>query len=137
MTERKKLVDGRKGDWDSLSFWYRDCDFLGVTPGETVRPKDPNTMSVSGEKKVGVARKVVSWLGSSIFGLAGTVLLVCWLLAYALEPSGAFARIGLVLAIAAYCVDLVREEAAGRRSRARRAAGIHDDRGGASVAKAA
>ena len=94
-------------------------------------------MSVSDEKKVGVARKAVSWLGSSIFGLAGTVLLVCWLLAYALEPSGAFARIGLVLAIAAYCVDLVREEAAGRRSRARRAAGIHSDRGGASVAKAA
>ncbi len=94
-------------------------------------------MSVSDEKKVGVARRVLSWLGSSVFGLAGTVLLVCWLMAHALEPRGAFARIGLVLAIAAYCVDLVKEEAAGRRSRARRAAGIHDDHGRTSVAKAA
>ena len=91
-------------------------------------------MSVSGEKQVGIAGKVTTWLMSSIFGLAGTVLLVCWLLAYALEPMGGFAKIGLVLAIAAYCVDLVKEEAAGRRSRARRAAGLRERSSGASAA---
>jgi hypothetical protein len=91
-------------------------------------------MSVSGEKRVGIAKKLMTWMASSIFGLAGTVLLVCWLLAYALEPGGGFAKIGLVLAIAAYCVDLVKEEAAGRRSRARRAAGLRERSSGASAA---
>jgi len=94
-------------------------------------------MTASGNAKVGSARKAVGSLGLSILGLAGTVLLVCWLMAYAFEPNGAFARIGLVLAIAAYCVDLVREEAAGRRSRARQAAGLGKSRNGASMAKAA
>jgi Flp pilus assembly protein TadB len=91
------------------------------------------------EKKRAIGR-AVNWMASSIFGLAGTVLLVCWLLAYALEPSGVFAKVGLVLAIAAYCVDLVKEEAAGRRLRARQAAGLDLGRGkgsGASVPKAA
>ncbi len=60
-------------------------------------------------KRVGV----VTWLGSSAFGLAGTVLLICWLLAYALEPAGGFARVGLILAVAAYAIDLLRD---GRRS---------------------
>jgi hypothetical protein len=66
--------------------------------------------------------RVATWLGSSVFGLAGTVLLVCWLLAYALEPDGGFARVGLFLAITAYVIDLARE---GRRSgRDRPAAGL-------------
>ena len=57
----------------------------------------------------------MNWVASSIFGLAGTVLLICWLLAYALEPDGWFARIGLMLALAAYGVDLVRERWSGLR----------------------
>ena len=63
----------------------------------------------------GVVPGVVNWVASSIFGLAGTVLLICWLLAYALEPDGWFARIGLMLALAAYGVDLVRERWSGLR----------------------
>lgn len=94
-------------------------------------------MNSVNQGKTGVLRDAMNWLAGSIFGVIGTVLLVCWLLAYALEPSGGFAKIGLVFAIAAYCVDLVKEEAAGRRSRARRAAGLRDDRGRTSVAKAA
>jgi len=62
-----------------------------------------------------VAQGVVNWVASSIFGLAGTVLLVCWLLAYATEPTGWFARIGLMLALGAYGVDLAREKWAGWR----------------------
>jgi hypothetical protein len=58
---------------------------------------------------------VVNWMASSIFGLTGTVLLICWLLAYALEPDGWFARIGLMLALGAYGIDLVREKWAGWR----------------------
>jgi hypothetical protein len=92
----------------------------------------------SKQKKSGIVRSVLNWLASSIFGLAGTVLLLCWLMAYELEPSGGFAKIGLVLAIVAYCVDLVREEIAGRRSRARQAAtGVSKGRHGSSMANAA
>lgn len=69
----------------------------------------------SSNKSGEVVRGAVNWVGSSIFGLAGTVLLVCWLLAYALEPEGGFARGGLVLALAAYVIDLVREKWASRR----------------------
>jgi hypothetical protein len=57
----------------------------------------------------------VNWVASSIFGLAGTVLLVCWLLAYATEPTGWFARVGLILALGSYGIDLAREKWAGWR----------------------
>jgi hypothetical protein len=63
----------------------------------------------------GVVPGVVHWVASSIFGLTGTVLLICWLLAYALEPDGWFARVGLMLALGAYGVDLVREWWSGLR----------------------
>jgi hypothetical protein len=89
------------------------------------------------ESKARRVRGAVAWLGSSIFGLAGTVLLICWLLAYALEPDGGFARVGLVLAIAAYGIDLVREEVSGYRERAGRRAGLAKSGSGASAAKAA
>lgn len=70
-------------------------------------------MKPSPESKTAVHVRVMTWLGSSAFGLAGTVLLICWLLAYALEPEGGFARVGLFLAVTAYVIDLARE---GRRS---------------------
>jgi hypothetical protein len=102
------------------------------------RTEGLGAMSDSREKKLGFVRRAVTWLATSAFGLAGTVLLLCWLMAYELEPGGGFAKIGLVLAIAAYCVDLVREEIAGRRSRARQAAtGVSKSRHGSSMAKAA
>jgi len=63
----------------------------------------------------GILPGVVNWVASSIFGLAGTVLLICWLLAYALEPDGWFARVGLMLALGAYGIDLVREKWEGWR----------------------
>jgi hypothetical protein len=63
----------------------------------------------------GILPGVVNWVASSIFGLTGTVLLICWLLAYALEPDGWFARIGLMLALGAYGIDLARERWAGWR----------------------
>jgi hypothetical protein len=63
----------------------------------------------------GVVSGAVNWVASSIFGLTGTVLLICWLLAYALEPDGWFARIGLMLALAAYGIDLAREKWGGRQ----------------------
>ena len=57
--------------------------------------------------------------GMALVGLGvvmtGTVLLICWLLAYALEPDGWYARIGLMLALGAYGIDLVREKWAGWR----------------------
>jgi len=62
-----------------------------------------------------VVTGAVNWVASSIFGLTGTVLLICWLLAYALEPDGWFARIGLMLALAAYGIDLAREKWGSRR----------------------
>ena len=68
----------------------------------------------SGVVANGVVAGAVNWVASSIFGLTGTVLLICWLLAYALEPDGWFARIGLMLALAAYGIDLVREKWANR-----------------------
>ena len=64
-------------------------------------------MKPSPENKISVPGRVVNWLGSSAFGLAGTVLLICWLLAYALEPEGMFARVGLLLAVASYAIDLM------------------------------
>ena len=53
---------------------------------------------------------VVNWVASSICGLTGTVLLITWLMAYALEPDGWYARIGLMLALGAYGIDLAREK---------------------------
>jgi hypothetical protein len=70
--------------------------------------------SEAGSKKR-ILSGMVNWMASSIFGLTGTVLLICWLLAYALEPDGWFARIGLMLALGAYGIDLVREKWAGWR----------------------
>jgi len=64
-------------------------------------------------RSAGVLQGVVNWVASSIFGLAGTVLLVCWLLAYATEPTGWFARVGLMLALGSYGIDLAREKWAG------------------------
>jgi len=66
-------------------------------------------MNSNGVKLVAVHVRVANWLGSSVFALAGTVLLICWLLAYAFEPEGGFAQVGLVLAVAAYVVDVARE----------------------------
>src|SRR5256885_17153196 len=79
-----------------------------------------SSMDVSGSaSKVGTGKGVlpgvVNWVVSSIFGLTGTVLLICWLLAYAVEPDGWFARIGLMLALGAYGVDLAREKWTGWR----------------------
>ena len=70
-------------------------------------------MNRSGEKVSGVHVRIARWLGSSALSLAGTVLLICWLLAYGLEPDGWFAQVGLILAATAYGFDLVRE---GRRA---------------------
>jgi hypothetical protein len=70
-------------------------------------------MNRSGGKVSGVHVRIARWLGSSALSLAGTVLLICWLLAYALEPDGWFAQVGLILAATAYGLDLVRE---GRRA---------------------
>ena len=67
-------------------------------------------MQSSAETKGGAVRGAMTSLGSSIFGLAGTVLLVCWLLAYVLEPDGGFARFGLVFAVLSYAIDLVWEK---------------------------
>jgi hypothetical protein len=67
-------------------------------------------MQSSAETKGGAVRGAMTSLGSSIFGLAGTVLLVCWLLAYVLEPEGGFARLGLVFAVSSYAIDLVWEK---------------------------
>lgn len=75
------------------------------------------TENIRGEEKSGKAAGVARWLGSSAFGLGGTVLLICWLLAQVLEPEGGFARVGLVLAVTAYGIDLVREEWASRWER--------------------
>jgi hypothetical protein len=66
-------------------------------------------MNPSGGKLSAVLVRIASWLGSSAFALVGTVLLICWLLAYALEPDGWFAQVGLILAATAYGIDLVRE----------------------------
>jgi hypothetical protein len=75
-----------------------------------------SSMEASGAgSEKGILPGVVNWVSSSIFGLAGTVLLICWLLAYALEPDGWFARIGLMLALGAYGIDLVREKWMGWR----------------------
>ena len=70
-------------------------------------------MDRSDGKLSGVHVRIARWLGSSAFSLTGTVLLICWLLAYALEPDGWFAQVGLILAATAYGLDLVRE---GRRT---------------------
>lgn len=76
-----------------------------------MKSSNKNDGVVSGTGVVpGVVPGVLNWVASSIFGLAGTVLLVCWLLAYALEPDGWFARVGLMLALAAYGIDLAREK---------------------------
>jgi hypothetical protein len=80
------------------------------------------TENVRGEEKTGRVAGIPQWLGSSVFGLGGTVLLICWLLAQVLEPEGGFARVGLVLAVAAYGIDLVREEWSS--GRVRRAEGL-------------
>ena len=69
-------------------------------------------MQSSAETKSGAVNGSMTLLGSSIFGLAGTVLLVCWLLAYVLEPDGVFARFGLVFAVSCYSIDLVWENVA-------------------------
>jgi hypothetical protein len=74
-------------------------------------------------RSVGVVQGVVNWVASSIFGLAGTVLLVCWLLAYATEPTGWFARVGLMLALGSYGIDLAREKWAGWREERHEEAG--------------
>jgi hypothetical protein len=73
--------------------------------------------NIRGERKSGTVVGVAGWLGSSVLGLAGTVLLICWLLAEVLEPAGEFARVGLVLAVVAYGMDLVREEWSAGRER--------------------
>jgi hypothetical protein len=70
-------------------------------------------MNRSDGKVGGVHVRIAKWLGSSALSLAGTVLLICWLLAYTLEPDGWFAQVGLILAATAYGLDLVRE---GRRA---------------------
>jgi len=70
-------------------------------------------MTPSPENKTGARVHVATWLGSSAFGIVGTVLLVCWLLADALEPKGRFSQVGLVLALTAYAIDWWGE---GRRS---------------------
>jgi|SRR5436309_175914 hypothetical protein len=74
-----------------------------------------STEASGGGTAKGILPDAVNWVASSIFGLTGTVLLICWLLAYALEPEGWYARIGLMLALGAYGVDLVREKWAGWR----------------------
>jgi len=75
-----------------------------------------SSMEASGAgSEKGILPGVVNGVASSIFGLAGTVLLICWLLAYALEPDGWFARVGLMLALGAYGIDLVREKWEGWR----------------------
>jgi hypothetical protein len=79
----------------------------------------------------------MTWLGSSIFGLAGTVLLVCWLLAYVLEPDGGFARFSLVFAVSSYAIDLAWEKVSSRRNAGGSSAGFNKSARGASTAKAA
>ena len=79
----------------------------------------------------------MTWPGSSIFGLAGTVLLVCWLLAYVLEPDGGFARFGLVFAVSSYAIDVVWEKVTSLRDARRRASGLNRSASPASTAKAA
>jgi hypothetical protein len=74
-----------------------------------------STETSGGRTAKGIVPDAVNWVASSIFGLTGTVLLICWLLAYALEPDGWYARIGLMLALGAYGIDLVREKWAGWR----------------------
>jgi hypothetical protein len=76
--------------------------------------------------KNGAHMRVVSWLGSSAFGLVGTVLLVCWLLAYAQEPTGGFARVGLVLAVTSYAIDWLREMVRAKRERPAGGWGLRD-----------
>jgi hypothetical protein len=66
-------------------------------------------MKPSLENKARIGSRVITWLRSSLLGIAGTVLLVCWLLAYAVHPSGTFVQLGLVLPAAAYGIDLLRE----------------------------
>jgi hypothetical protein len=94
-------------------------------------------MASSNEKKVGTVKGAVAWLGSSFFGLAGTVLLVCWLMAYALEPDGAFAGSGLILAVAAYGLDLAREQVSAYRDRTVREMELQKQVATPSPAKAA
>lgn|SRR3984893_1882762 len=67
------------------------------------------TMKPSSENKPRIGARVVTWFCSSLFGIAGTVSLVSWLLAYAVHPSGTFVQVGLVLPVAAYGIDLLRE----------------------------
>jgi hypothetical protein len=81
-------------------------------------------MSANGVKLVAVHVRIANWLSSSVFTLAGTVLLVCWLLAYALEPDGQFVQVGLALAVAAYVIDLVREGWRSRRESANTGVGV-------------
>jgi len=83
-------------------------------------------MNSSLGKKTGNRVRVAAWLGSSAFGLAGTVLLVCWLLAYALEPAGGFARVGLVFAVTAYAIDWVLEWRRSERDRQVPPLGLRD-----------
>jgi len=92
-------------------------------------------MRSSGETKRDVVRDALTWLGSSAFGLAGTVVLVCWLLAYVLEPDGGFARFGLVFAVSAYAIDLAWEKVSSRRGAGTIASGF-DKPTRASTAKA-
>ena len=56
-----------------------------------------------------VGARVTGWLGSSILSVAVTILFISWLVAYAWHPTGTFVHGGLVLAVAAYGIDLVRE----------------------------
>jgi hypothetical protein len=94
-------------------------------------------MNSSLKQTIRFTRRAGKWVASSIFGLAGTMLLVCWLLAYTLEPNSEFARVGLVLAIAAYGADLVREEMNSQKARAEHAALLAKARTPSPAAKAA
>jgi hypothetical protein len=66
-------------------------------------------MNPSSQDKPRIGTRIKTWLGASLFGVAGTVLLVSWLLAYAMHPSSAFVEVGLVLPVTAYGIDLLRE----------------------------
>jgi len=99
---------------EEFHFGIEDAFTQPSSPVERLGPKGLSGMKASNQGSAvagsGVVSGAVNWVASSIFGLTGTVLLICWLLAYALEPDGWFARIGLMLALGAYGIDLVREK---------------------------